>query len=262
MGQVKYDRIGANYNATRRADPYLFSRMQHHLNPSQGQHYLDVGCGTGNYTIKFIEAGFSFTGVDPSEKMLGNARNRHPESDWELGVAEKLPFDDHQFDGVLATLTTQHWNDLGLAFSELSRVLKSGSRIVVFTSTPFQIETLWLNEYFPAMLQRLAAVMPSFERTETAMNEAGINIEQIELYDVHEGLEDLFLLSGTYTPSLYLDPNFRNGISSFSALADPDELESGLASLEQDIKSSRVNQVIESWKNDRGAYQFIQARLS
>lgn len=36
----------------------------------------------------------------------------------------------------------------------------------------------------------------------------------------------------------------------------------GLVTLEADIISGRITEVIESWKNDRGAYMFIQAKKS
>lgn len=257
---AKYDRIGDTYNTTRRADPYLFGRMLHFLNPEKDKTYLDVGCGTGNYTIKFIDLGFQFTGVDPSEKMLEAARSRRPESRWTQGVSEDLPLEDEEFDGALATLTTHHWSDLEKGFAEISRVLTPGSKLVLFTSTPFQMETLWLNEYFPQMISDSAADMHSFEDTEAAMKATGIEVLTTENYDVHPELEDMFLLSGTHNPSLYLDSEFRNGISSFSAIVKPSELNAGLHHLEQDIKSGRINGVIDAWKTDRGQYLFIQAR--
>jgi SAM-dependent methyltransferase len=221
-----------------------------------------VGCGTGNYTIKFIEQGYTFTGLDPSESMLEIAKTRQPDSDWRIGSAEKLPIDDQLFDGALITLSMHHWSDLEKGCFEIARVLKSGGRIVLFTPTPFQIEKLWLREYFPIMLDRLAAKTPAFDAIEAAMKKAGITITKTEKYEVHDGLQDLFLSSGTFNPKLYLDPNFRKGISSFSAVADPEEVDKGLIQLETDINSGRIDEVIDAWKNDLGDYLFIQAKKS
>ena len=36
----KYDHIGIGYNQTRQADPYLLSRIVHHLAPEVGKTYL------------------------------------------------------------------------------------------------------------------------------------------------------------------------------------------------------------------------------
>ena len=232
------------------------------MDPSYDKSYIDVGCGTGNYTIKFIEQGYTFTGLDPSETMLEIAKTRQPDSDWRVGSAENIPIDDQLFDGALITLSMHHWSDLEKGCFEIARVLESGGRIVVFTPTPLQTKKLWLREYFPIMLDRLAAKTPAFYAIEAAMKKAGMTITKTEKYDVHEALQDLFLSSGTFNPRLYLDSNFRKGISSFSTLADPEEVDKGLIQLETDINSGRIDEVIEARKNDLGAYLFIQAKKS
>ena len=65
---ILYDTIGTGYNATRMADPYITSRMMHFLLPIKGGDYLDIGCGTENYLKSFIEMGYHFCGIDPSEE--------------------------------------------------------------------------------------------------------------------------------------------------------------------------------------------------
>ena len=44
--------------------------------PQQDQKILDVGCGTGNFSIKLAEKGAIVTGIDVSEEMLSIARNK------------------------------------------------------------------------------------------------------------------------------------------------------------------------------------------
>ena len=55
--EAKYDKIGINYNLTRKADNYLTERLYALLNPDKSGIYLDIGCGTGNYTIEFQKKG-------------------------------------------------------------------------------------------------------------------------------------------------------------------------------------------------------------
>lgn len=51
--KAKYDHIGINYNTTRKADRYLTEKLCEYLNPKLNGLYLDIGCGTGNYTNEF-----------------------------------------------------------------------------------------------------------------------------------------------------------------------------------------------------------------
>jgi len=82
---AKYDIIGHDYNETRKADPYLARRLFQLLEPKPEGHYLDIGCGTGNYTHIFQQNGVSFIGIDPSEKMLEKARLKNQFIDWRIG---------------------------------------------------------------------------------------------------------------------------------------------------------------------------------
>jgi ubiquinone/menaquinone biosynthesis C-methylase UbiE len=82
----KYDEIGLNYNQTRKADPYLTSKFFQHLNPSEDKLYLDIGCGTGNYTNELSNLGFKFIGIDPSVEMLDNAKKKNSQIDWRIGT--------------------------------------------------------------------------------------------------------------------------------------------------------------------------------
>ena len=71
-----YDRIGREYDATRRADPRIAQRVFSLLNPSKGGKYLDLACGTGNYTIALRNMGLMIRGMDQSELMISRARKR------------------------------------------------------------------------------------------------------------------------------------------------------------------------------------------
>ena len=112
--QPSYNKIGLTYNSTRAADPYLCERMFALL--GSGKHYLDIGCGTGNYTVALEKKGLSFTGVDPSEIMLQEAIQKSKTINWLQGTAESIPCQDESFDGALGSLTLHHWKNVGQGF--------------------------------------------------------------------------------------------------------------------------------------------------
>ena len=229
------------------------------LQPQRDQLFLDVGCGTGNYTIALAEKGLIFSGLDPSEKMLGEAKSKAEKINWLLGNAEQIPVAHETFDGVIATLTIHHWDDLQKAFQEICRVLKHGGRMVIFSSTKEQMEQYWLHYYFPGMLRRSTNKMPSFNKIMEAISTSGLHLIMKENYYVHDSLEDLFLFSGKNRPEIYFDDKIRGGMSSFQTLITDDELRNGLTCLRDDIDSGRLNEVRSKFKNDNGDYIFIVA---
>lgn len=127
------------------------------------------------------------------------------------------------------------------------------ARFVIFTSTPEQMKNYWLCHYFPVMM----ADASSFNDIKNLLEQAGFNTVKSSRFFVTNKLEDMFLHSGKYRPELYLNPQVREGISSFHISADQSELEKGLNSLEIDIKSGKIKKIIENFESDSGDYLFI-----
>ncbi len=254
-----YYRIGDWYDATRRADPYISGRLAHHLGIGSGGLYLDVACGTGNYTLALARTGGSWCGVDQSSRMIGVARRKGGAVDWEVADAARLPYADGTFSGAMCTLAIHHFDSLEPAFAETYRVLLAG-RFVVFTATPEQIEGYWLVEYFPEAIRRSAEQMPGLDEVSGALREAGFEDLTLEPYAVREDLQDLFLYGGKHRPGLYLDPGVRRQITTFALIADQSEVERGCQRLASDIETGRVDEIIEGHPGDEGDYLFVTAR--
>ncbi len=254
-----YNRIGGSYDQTRKSDPFLVERLVYHLKPTVDEAYLDIGCGTGNYTSALCEKGGKWTGVDVSSEMLRQARQKSPQVAWVMASVSQLPFTDAKFAGGIATLTIHHWPDLALGFQELARVLKGD--LVLFTSFPKQMQRYWLNHYFPIMMERSLSQMPTSKSLDHAIQKAGWSVKFEEKYFIKEDLKDRFLFSGKHQPSFYLDPTNRDGISSFRNLCPEEELNQGLKELERDLQSGDFNHVQEQYDNDQGDYMFIKAGI-
>src|SRR5207248_2396946 len=98
-----YDRIGTTYDSTRRADPYIVGRLLHHLRPRPDATYLDLGCGTANYTSALAAAGVRIVGVEPSSTMRAKAQAKVPDLRLCAALAEALPMRSASIAGGLAT---------------------------------------------------------------------------------------------------------------------------------------------------------------
>lgn len=254
-----YDSIGQQYNRTRKADPYLGNRLLNLLEPKKDKLYLDLGCGSGNYTRFIANKEWSIIGIDPSQKMLDYASATVSNIKWMLGSSENIPLPNSSVDGVIITLSIHHWKDLSKSALELNRVLKPSAKIIVFTSSPEQMKGYWLNHYFPKMMDSAIKQMPSIEIF-TQYLKGNFSIVNRESYFVKENLEDHFLYVGKHCPQLYLNPNLRQGISSFTALSNHEEVSEGLKKLEADIKNNRIQGLIKSYENDLGDYSFLVFR--
>ncbi|PQJ12040.1 class I SAM-dependent methyltransferase [Flavipsychrobacter stenotrophus] len=255
-----YDSLGIGYNTTRKADPYIVGHLYELLQPIDGGSYLDIGCGTGNYTTALHARGLSFTGVEPSTTMLQEARAKSNSIPWLQGYVENIPLTAESMNGAIATFTTHHWQQHELGFAELYRVLKPGGHVVILTFTTQQVDGYWLNHYFPKMIQNTMGREVGYDATMAAACKAGFEIQTTEKYFVQPDLQDLFCYAGKHHPQMYFDPAVRSGISAFAVSADEAELQEGLAQLEQDISTGQFAAIKDNYNSDSGDYIFAVLR--
>ncbi len=254
-----YNTIGKQYNSTRKADKYIANKMMELLAPDNNGIYVDIGCGTGNYLKAFTDKGHRFYGIDPSETMLEKARLHCTAATLVQAHAEQLPIADGFFNGATAMFTLHHWTSILTGLQEVNRVLKPGSKMVIFSITPDQLDGYWLQHYFPKMIEKSKEQIPGLDAMYTLFEKSNFKKVTTENYFVHPELEDHFLYSNKYRPDMYLRPEIRANVSSFSAYSEPAEVERGLKELEADIASGAIQQVIKNYENDRGDYIFFMA---
>lgn len=109
------------------------------LGDVRGLSVLDLGCGTGRHALWLAAAGADVTGVDFSEGMLAEARQKSGADAVRFlahDLHEPLPFADATFDRVVSGLVLEHLRDLGAFFGEMRRVVKPGGVAVVSAMHP------------------------------------------------------------------------------------------------------------------------------
>lgn len=103
-------------------------------NPQKNEKALDLGCGTGIYTIWLSKMGLEVTGVDISTEMLSKAKEKvrleNLKTHFILADIHELPFDDNTFDLVVSNVTLEFVEDPKKVVNEVFRVLKKGGRFV------------------------------------------------------------------------------------------------------------------------------------
>ncbi len=104
-----------------------------------GGRLLDVATGTGDiaYMARHLRPDIEAVGVDFTFEMLAVGREKAPE----LGVpfvqgdALNLPFADDSFDAACSGFMMRNVADIGSAFAEQRRVVRSGGRVVCLEIT-------------------------------------------------------------------------------------------------------------------------------
>lgn len=95
--------------------------------PRRGHSLLDVGCGPGFFLEFFWESGFDVTGIDASPAMIAAARERLGfRSDFHLGKADLLPFEDNAFDFVSLLNVLEFVENPTAVIDEACRVASRG----------------------------------------------------------------------------------------------------------------------------------------
>jgi len=103
----------------------------------KGSRILDMGCGSGNFSVKLARLGYEVVGIDLSKEMLSLAKEKARKEGLSIEFHEMnvydLKFDDESFDGVFSVAAIEFIPKLQKAMDELMRVVKSGHPIMIGT---------------------------------------------------------------------------------------------------------------------------------
>ena len=142
MSQTHFDEIAGEYDESLPAhvvEHYLAKRTAYLTalrSPGRG---LDVGCGTGVLAARMATAGWTMTGIDPSNGMLAVLRRQAPGIEAIQGSGTGLPFADDDFDLVYCVAVMHHVADPGPVretLGDMVRVCRPGGRVVIWDHNP------------------------------------------------------------------------------------------------------------------------------
>jgi ubiquinone/menaquinone biosynthesis C-methylase UbiE len=115
------------------------SRLRAALEPSSGERLLEIGPGTGYYTLPvagWLGRDGTLEILDLQREMLEHVMRAAGEASLTnlvptQGDASSLPYEEDRFDGAFMVATLGEVPDQDAALSELARVIRPGGRLVV-----------------------------------------------------------------------------------------------------------------------------------
>jgi len=137
---VEYDR---NSLIAGMAYPQILDAVKAQL--MTDDHVLDIGSGTGGFTIQYIDLVKQVTCCDIAPKMLAISRQRladYHNVDFSLQDCTNLKFNSNNFDVVLCINVLHQMNKPEKAIREFQRVLRSDGRLIAISVAQKEINLL------------------------------------------------------------------------------------------------------------------------
>lgn len=146
------------------------------LAPIRGRGFLDVACGTGRWMAYLAERGGRVLGVDLCGAMLAQAARKSILSGRSIQAdAALLPFAGGVADTVLCSFAAGYLPNLRRAIAEMSRVVKTGGRVIVSDLHPAGVAAGWTRSFrLGGEIYEMQHFAPSIEEFRVAAQIAGL----------------------------------------------------------------------------------------
>ncbi len=237
---INYDAWAQKYDATRGISPSVLRPLLEALGSANGRSLLDIGGGTGNYSIALADAGFRVLHCDPSPGMARQAGSKGAGT--VIADGQRLPFRDRSFDCAIAIKVLNHVTDRLLFAREARRVSRDGPVLLVH-ATKESIAANWISHYIPALLDQ-ERFEPEASTIDDLVN-AGFSVEVRYIH--YEDMVDGSAQALKRFPAAFLTDEPIMNTSLLSRL--PENLRAeALRAIRRDYASGRLREVMARYE--------------
>jgi ubiquinone/menaquinone biosynthesis C-methylase UbiE len=204
------------YNTARGLPPDTMAMwletLRNHIDFSNVNHILDLGCGTGRFTSLLAALGRGFvTGVEPSQAMLDMALSSPLDKiEWKQGEAENIPLPDQSVDLVFMSQVFHHLPDHQKALKQIHRVLTPNGQFAIRNGTKENNDEMPWFSCFPEALE--------YENKRQFTRDQIIDIVDGELFSLNTTTTVVQMFTRNYNE--YFEKISSRGLSALIAICD------------------------------------------
>ncbi|WP_407890497.1 class I SAM-dependent methyltransferase [Scytonema sp. NUACC26] len=193
---VSFDRVSNIYDSTRGLPSGVSEQITETIlkivSPTPDTKFFETGIGTGRIALPIIQKGYSYTGIDISEKMLDELRSKlqgiNHRATLYAGDATNLPFSERSFDVAITVHVFHLIANWQKALAEVRRVLKPGGIYLyshgrMNTATDITPAQLDFEEHWRNILASYGHQVTRFGATEdevlATLREQGATLETV-----------------------------------------------------------------------------------
>ena len=193
---VSFDRVSDIYDATRALPPGVSDQVTNTIlnivSPTPDTKFFETGIGTGRIALPIIQKGYSYTGIDISEKMLNELHSKiqgvNHQVTLEKADVTALPFADNSFDVAITVHVFHLVSAWQKALAEVQRVLKPGGLYLyshgrMTAATDVTLGQLDFEQHWRDILASYGHQVTRFAATEEevldALREQGATLETV-----------------------------------------------------------------------------------
>ena len=182
MRKADYRRISVSYDVSRHLSEknleLWIELISQKLGSYQKVDFLDLGCGTGRFSIPIAtKLGYSVTGADISKEMILKAREKKGESQvrWIIKDATTSSFLGCSFDAVFMSHLLHHVGDPLSVVKDCYHILKPEGIILNRYGAMENIRDDPEHRFFPEVAELDEACTPTTKQVEKWFRVAGFN---------------------------------------------------------------------------------------